>query len=163
MTVTMLLEQYLEERHALGFVFKTNEGCIRRFLREYIEPDDGNISFTKEYVLAHIGNELNQSPNTIQRNACAINGFLDFVIRKGFQAYKIPAKSLPRETRNFKAYIFKENEIERILMASDNIPFSELNPARKYQIPVIFRILFNCGLRSSEVLKLRICDVDFEE
>lgn len=163
MTSTILLEQYLAERHALGFSFKTDERCIRSFLQDYAELDDGHVVFTKEYVLSHIEKKANQQTGTVLRNVCAINGFLDFAIRKGFQAYKIPPKSLPKETRNFKAYIFTDDEIERILEAADNFPFTDQNPARKHQIPIMFRILFNCGLRTSELLKLRICDVNLEE
>lgn len=122
MTSKMLLEQYMAERHALGFSLKTDEGCIRRFLRDFAEPDDGVISFTKEYILNHIGNRLNVQTNTILRDVSAINGFLDFVIRKGYTAYKIPPKSLPKENRNFRAYIFTDDEIERILIAADYVP-----------------------------------------
>ena len=50
-----------------------------------------------------------------------------------------------------------------MFIAADHTPFAEQNPARKHQIPVIFRILFNCGLRTSELLKLRMCDVDLKE
>lgn len=106
MTAKMLLEQYMAERHALGFVSKTDEGCIRRFLRDYKEPEDGKIVFSKEYVLEHIGTGLNQKANTVLRDVSAINGFLNFVIRKGFTAYKIPPKSMPKEVRNFRAYIY---------------------------------------------------------
>ena len=66
MTSKMLLEQYMAERHALGFSLKTDEGCIRRFLQDFAEPDDGEISFTKEYVLDHIGNKYH--PQRCQRN-----------------------------------------------------------------------------------------------
>ena len=59
--------------------------------------------------------------------------------------------------------VFTDDEIERLLDAADSFPDTEQNPARKYQIPVMFRILFNCGLRTSELLKLRICDVDLDE
>ena len=163
MTSAMLLEQYLAERHALGYRLKTDEGCLRRFLRNYSEPDNGRIEFTKEFVMAQLGDHLNRHTNTILRDVSAINGFLDFVNRKGFYAYKIPPKSIPKEVRNFKAYIFSDDEIERLLDAADSFPDTEQNPARKYQIPVMFRILFNCGLRTSELLKLRICDVDFDE
>ena len=96
MTAKMLLEQYMAERHALGFVSKTDEGCIRRFLRDYKEPEDGKIVFSKEYVLEHIGTGLNQKANTVLRDVSAINGFLNFVILKGFTAYKIPPKSMPK-------------------------------------------------------------------
>ena len=121
MTSKMLLEQYMAERHALGFSLKTDEGCIRRFLQDFAEPDDGEISFTKEYVLDHIGNRRNLQTNTILRDVSAINGFLDFVIRKGYTAYKIPPKSLPKENRNFRAYIFTDDEIERMLTAADHV------------------------------------------
>lgn len=50
-----------------------------------------------------------------------------------------------------------------MLTAADHAPFTEQNPARKHQLPVMFRILFNCGLRTSELLKLRMCDVDLNE
>lgn len=63
MTSKMLLEQYMAERRALGFSLKTDEGCIRRFLQDFVDPDDGDISFTKEYVLSHIGNRRNMQTN----------------------------------------------------------------------------------------------------
>ena len=155
MTAMQLLDDYLAERHALGFVAKTDEGCIRRFLQDYIDPVDGNVEFSKEYVLQHIGNRLNQEPNTVQREASAVNGFMDFVIRKGCRAYKIPPRSLPKAPRNFKAYIFSDDEIERILDAAAHISPNKQNPLRHHQLPVMFRILFNCGLRSAELRGLR--------
>ena len=68
MTSTELLKRYMEERHALGFVAKTDEGRIRRFLQNYVDPPDGTIEFTKEYVLQNIGNHLNQQTNTVLRD-----------------------------------------------------------------------------------------------
>lgn len=163
MTSKELLEKFVEERHALGFKCKTDKGIICRFLRDYTEPDDGRIEFTKEYVLNFMESGLNRQPNTVCRDACAINCFLDFAIRQGFSAYKIPYKSLPKAARNFQAYIFSEDEILRILNAADTLPPNKSNPARHYQLPVMFRILFNCGLRESELLNLRVCDIDWKE
>lgn len=160
MTALQLLDDYLTERHALGFVAKTDEACIRRFLQDYVDPTDGKVEFSKEYVLKHIGNRLNQKPNTVQREASAINGFMDFLIRKGCKAYKIPPRSLPKVPQNFKAYIFSDDEVERILDAADHISPNKQNPLRHHQLPVMFRILFNCGLRSAELRGLRVRDVD---
>lgn len=60
--------------------------------------------------------------NTVLRDVSAINGFLNFVIRKGFTAYKIPPKSMPKEVRNFRAYIFTDTEIEKMLDSADHFP-----------------------------------------
>jgi integrase len=121
------------------------------------------IKFTKEYVLENTKRKLNQSYNTVPRDVSAINCFLDFVIRKGFKSYKIPNKSLPKEKRNFRARIFSDDEIQLMLAAADSTPFKKQIPDRYFQIPVIFRILFNCGLRISEVINLRLSDIDLTE
>jgi integrase len=162
-TAQKLLEEYLTERRALGFSGKTDEGCIRRFLRAFEEPTNGKPVFTKEYVLQHTQRKLNQKTNTRLRDVSAINGFLDFAARKGFQVYRIPMKSLPKENRDFVARIFTDEEIERILAAADAFPTSKQAPDRHLQAPVMFRILFNCGLRTAELLRLKMCDVDLEE
>jgi len=114
-------------------------------------------------VIEHTRRKLNQSDNTVLRDVCAVNCFLDFVIRKGFKAYQVPPKSLPKENKNFKARIFTDDEISRLLAAADSVPFSKQSPTRHHQIPVMFRILSNCGLRISELHNLRICDVDLNE
>lgn len=158
-----LLTAFMAEKRALGFSYRTEEGAIRRFLSDFVEPSDGKLEFTKEYVLSHIGNKLNQQSRTVHWEAGTINGFLDFVSRRGFVVYRIPPKLLPKETRNFRAYIFTDDEIKRMLFSADHVPFTEQNPVRHYQIPVMFRILFNCGLRTSELLNLRMCDVDLAQ
>lgn len=90
MTSKILLEQYMAERHALGFSLKTDEGCIRRFLRDFAEPDDGVISFTKEYVLNHIGNRLNVQTNTILRDVTQT-----FLFRSDRYTSKVPTIQPP--------------------------------------------------------------------
>lgn len=162
-TAAKLFEEFIAERLALGYVGKTNNGAIRRFLHNFVDPIDGTIEFTKEYVLENTRRKLNQSDNTILREVSAVNSFLDFAIRKGFKAYRIPPKSLPKEKRNFRARIFSDDEIHRILAAADSIPFKKQCPDRHLHIPVIFRILFNCGLRTSEVINLRLRDINLAE
>lgn len=158
-TVQKLFEEFMEERHALGYSEKT----IRRFLNDYAAPENGEIEFTKEYVLKHIQRELNQCNNTVLRNIEAINCFLKFAARKGIPTFLITREYRPKENRNFKARIFTDDEIDRILATADSYPFAKQSPYRHYQLPVMLRILINCGLRLSELLNLRVCDVDMEE
>lgn len=147
---------------ALGLCLKTDEGCIRRFLQDFVDPDDGDISFTKEYVLSHIGNRRNMQTNTILRDVSAINGFLDFVVRKGYTAYRILRNPSQKKTVISKPIYLRMKKLNKYC-CSGSYGITEQNPARTYQLPVMFRILFNCGLRTSELLKLRMRDVDLEE
>ncbi|MDR1536512.1 MAG: tyrosine-type recombinase/integrase [Clostridiales bacterium] len=160
-TVTKLFDDFVAERNALGYVGKTTNGAVRRFLQNF--PEDSELEFTKEYVLENTKRRLNQGDNAVLREVSAVNCFLDFAIRKGFKAYKIPPKSLPKEKRNFRARIFSDDEINRIISAADATPFKSQSPDRHLQIPVIFRILVNCGLRVSEVLNLKLKNVNMDE
>ena len=162
-TADKLFEEFVAERRALGYVGTTSDGAIRRFLRNFILSADGTIEFTKEYVLENTKRKPNQSDNTVLRDVSAINCFLDFALRKGIKAYKVPPKSLPKQKRNFRAHIFSDDEIQRMLAAADSTSFKKQSPDRHFQVPVIFRILFNCGLRTSEVISLRLQDVDLNE
>ena len=162
-TSAKLFEDFVAERNALGYIGDTDKGAVRRFLRNFVEPEDGKLDFTKEYVTESTKRKPNQSDNTVLRDVSAINCFLDFAIRKGHKAYKIPPKSLPKGIRNFKAHIFSDEEIVRMLSAADSTPFKKQSPERHLQIPVMFRILFNCGLRVSEVINLKMCDINLTD
>lgn len=50
-----------------------------------------------------------------------------------------------------------------MLDAADHVLPTEQNPLRHHQLPVMFRILFNCGLRSAELRQLRTGDVNLTE
>ena len=162
-TSAKLFNDFVAERNALGYVGETDKGAVRRFLQNFVEPTDGELEFTKEYVLENTKRKLNQSDNTVLRDVSAINCFLNFAIRKGVQAYKIQPKSLPKGNRNFRAHIFSDEEIMRMLVAADSTPFKKQSPERHLQIPVMFRILFNCGLRVSEVINLKMRNINLTE
>lgn len=71
-SVEQLLTGFLEERHSLGYSYKTEEGVLRRFLKDFTMSPDGKIEFTKKYVLEHTNPKLNQSVNTRIRDICAV-------------------------------------------------------------------------------------------
>ena len=107
MTAKMLLEQYMAERHALGFVSKTDEGCIRRFLRDYKEPEDGKIVFSKEYVLEHIGTGLNQKGKHCTPRCQRNKWILEFCNSKRFYRIQNSAQVYAQRSAQFQGlYIY---------------------------------------------------------
>ena len=59
-------------------------------------------------------------------------------------------------------YIFSEDELVRFFRQVDCCHFSSEVPNRHLIMPVLFRILYCCGLRPGEVLRLEVRDVDLE-
>jgi integrase len=73
--------------------------------------------------------------------------------------------TLPQSIRNngtpYIPYIFTEDEIIRFFETCDNIlPYP--GSQKHIIIPVIFRLLYGCGLRVSEVTNLKCSDIDLD-
>lgn len=68
----------------------------------------------------------------------------------------------PHVNRCFVPYIFTKDEIERLFSAVDCTKESSESPLRHLVMPVLFRLLYTCGLRVSEALHLKVADVDLD-
>ena len=61
---------------------------------------------------------------------------------------------------NFVPHIYTDDEIDRYFQAVDAYDFRQSK--NKIQLPVLFRLLYSCGLRVTETLMIRIKDVDLK-
>lgn len=73
----------------------------------------------------------------------------------GYQQTKRTVRLLP-------LHIFTVEEIRRLLYAADNLPVRNNAPTRHLVIPAVIRLLYCCGFRIGEVLRLRVKDVDLD-
>ena len=74
----------------------------------------------------------------------------------------VPDTSKLKGNSTFVPHIFTVDEISRILNAADNLPYRKNAPTRHLVIPAVIRLLYSCGLRVNEALRLRTTDVDLE-
>ena len=66
----------------------------------------------------------------------------------------------PRKSQKFVPYIFTKAELERLFSAADATEPTTASPIRHLVMPVLFRLIYTCGLRASEALRLKVSDVD---
>ena len=64
---------------------------------------------------------------------------------------------------SFVPYIFTHEQIVSVIKAADETEPREVARNMHLALPVIFRILYGCGLRVSEVVGLRYKDVNLED
>ncbi|WP_412766193.1 tyrosine-type recombinase/integrase [Schinkia azotoformans] len=71
--------------------------------------------------------------------------------------------SLPQKSKKSSSayipYIFTNEEIKRFFYACDHIPYYP-GTHKHIILPVFFRLLYGCGLRTSEAINLKCRDVD---
>ncbi|WP_409969126.1 tyrosine-type recombinase/integrase [Bengtsoniella intestinalis] len=92
-----------------------------------------------------------------------IRQFSKFLTNNGIEAPTV-FLPLPQIDKTFLPYIFTHDEIQRLLTAVDRIkPCTHHGRESLVHLvmPLLFRILYCCGLRIGEALKIKTEDVDF--
>ena len=155
----LLLDSFLTQKRALGYKYKAMESSLQGFLR-FVESNSSELTrLPQELVSDYCMPRSGETPKTHANRCSDIRQFAKFLNANGFEAY-VP--TAPKKIRsNFTPYIFTQDEIKRIFSAVDSIkPRTRYNCAEVY--PVLFRMLYGCGLRISEALDLRIRDIDLK-
>lgn len=84
-----------------------------------------------------------------------------YMNRIGISAYVIPV-DLAKKGARYIPHIYTNEELSTIFAVLDQTPYKRNFPIRHLVIPVIFRVIYCCGLRPSEARKLKVQNVDLE-
>lgn len=95
---------------------------------------------------------------TLEHYVSCVIGLGKFLNSLGYSAFIPEYQSY---TESYIPYIFSPDEITFIFNAADNMEFG--SERSRFQFPMFLRLLYGCGLRHSEALKLRLGDVDLDD
>lgn len=112
---------------------------------------------TVEYLLLEKSTEQDTSRAIRVSDLRHFNAFLKAL---GFNAYQIPNKYMHKVYVAFKPHIFSPEELLKITEVADHLSPSKRSSNYHKVYPMIIRILIGTGLRISEVLGLKIKDID---
>ena len=153
------LETFIMQKRAAGYPYLTS-AKILGYLDEMITEDYSESDvLSKEICDAWIEKCSKLHHNTLLRRVTPLRQFGKYLAGTGKPAYIIPG-GVPHKQIRYDAHIFTEAELKAFFASIDQCEKSPYAPYRCYVIPVIFRLLFTCGLRSSETRLLSVDDVD---
>ncbi len=156
---------FIAEKRALGYLYNTEAKKLSEFARfseDFVVPPE---TLTEELVLAWIAKKANDSDRNWYARYSLIKMFAEYMRRMGYDAYVPDRDDFGKLHRNFIPYIFTHDELRKFFSAVDSmkrLPRSSA-PRRHLIMPVLFRLLYCCGLRVSEAIGLQGCDVDLKE
>lgn len=162
------LERYLQLRQEdlscnSFFVIKNRLFNFNNFLAAK-EHREKNIpeKLVNEWIFAI---RLTHAQRTTNDWISHLRGFLQFLRYEGYEVY-IP--NCPRTPDLYVPYIFSDSELEKIFSAADNLhtrylPGHKQNPHIRFEIPMLLRLLYGCGLRLGEALSLRMENVNLRQ
>jgi len=137
----------LEYRAALGLSPNSLAQRLARFDHFCAEHNPDCEELTKELVFEWL-NSRADTGNITSGDTYAIRGLAEYLIAFGNPAYVLPQGFYPVK-KNFTAYIFTDAELSALFDAIDSLPDRE-NSTEFFVAPVMFRLIYTCGLRPNE-------------
>lgn len=142
------INAYLEDRVARGF---KNETCTRHFIKfdQWVianHPAEANL--TRELIHEWIDSN-STSYSEIAQRIIAIRLFGRYLCALGEGAYVLPEKYAPLRSRAVP-YLFTDSELAALFISIDALPGTRTEPFLNETAPVLFRLIYTCGLRPNE-------------
>lgn len=80
----------------------------------------------------------------------------------GVDAYVMPPSFFPPKKPELP-FIMKNSEMLNFFNATDRYPSRGQSPLLEYTVPVIFRLIYACGMRPQEARRLRCVDINYND
>lgn len=158
-----LLDGYVKEQRAVGYKYRKGASLLR-MLDGYLEKNPlAEKRLPKELVLSWTAKKPNETDSNRNGRISSVRGFAKYMVRLGYEAYIYPPAAVAIARYSYVPHIFTEEEMRNIFVAIDNYPVSDVSPHRHLVLKLLMRMLYGCGLRISEALNLKRCDVDLEK
>lgn len=153
--------QFIAEKRNLGYSYNTEEYLLKRFDR-FSKKYDCNDVLTKDLVIEWAQKCPNESPKTHASRLTIVRQLGIFMLRNGRSAFIIPENLYSKKQSDHTPHIFTMKELKALFSEADNLKPDLHSPFRHLIIPLVFRLLYGCGLRVSEATHLRVCDVNLD-
>jgi integrase/recombinase XerD len=157
------IEGLIEQKNAIGHPYQTSGRILKAFdafcLAHY--PDETRL--TKAIAMQWAERKPEEHVNFLLRRISPVRQLAHYMNGLGIEAYLIPP-GIPGKQIRYVPHIFTDPELHAFFSSIDRCSISPYSgPVRHLVIPVFFRLLYCCGLRSSEARLLQVQDVDLEK
>lgn len=155
-----LAYSFIDYKRSLGYKYDAEPKCISRFCRFAEEKGVNTVEITKELAYEWCAPREYESRKSRSHRITCIRQFAIYISNLAYPAYIMPEQKFTNSCKGFTPYIFTDDEIHRLIKAVDQTEETRVARNMHLSLPVIFRLLYCCGMRVSEVCTLKVRDVD---
>lgn len=153
------LEDMIQFKEALGYSKSSYEKFFVNFDRFCFMNFPYESILTRDLVMQWARLHPSENANGLKRRMIAVRELGKYLNTVGIQAYVIPTEIIGN-FKPFVPYLYTDRELSAFFKASDRLIPHKLSPFRHYIVPVIFRLIYCCGLRPSEGIKIQCADIN---
>lgn len=157
------ISDFVAQKQALGLKYNVTIETLNLFDSFCVEAGVTEAAITEELYADWCKKRPAENETTHQLRVGCVRRLSIFMHDNGLPAIAA-FHPLPKKSKAFTPYIFSKDEINRLLDSVDSVNSvrNPGSPIRHLVHPVLFRVLYGCGLRANEALKLKTKDVNLE-
>lgn len=152
---------FIELKQAVGYKYFAEAAHLKRFDTFTCKRHGLATVLTKDIVMQW----CTKQPYEKQQNLCARASVMRqlalYLNNVGDNAYILPKKYF-KNGEKYVPHIYTNDELKRFFEETDKCRYCCECPNRHLIMPILFRLLYSCGLRVSEARLLKVRDVDLD-
>lgn len=156
-----MLTEFVAQKIAIGYQYMAGYWILHKFDTFSMKYDVVDYALTQEIVEAWGEKQPNEGDVYWSSRIRHLQEFAEFLVGQGYSGYI--TKTYRAHRSDFKAYVFTHEEMKKIFEAADAMEFTPCSPYKHLSFPLLYRMLYGCGFRISELLNLKLSDVDTEK
>jgi integrase len=154
------LGNYLATRRALGRRFSVEEEILRRW-DDFLQRHFSKCRQVRSEMFHRWAKTMPHLTANVRRNHLrVVRNFLLFHARSHPKTYLPDLATFPKPCPHRSPRLVTPEELSRVLATASQLPASNANPLRAQTIHLALVLLFCCGLRRGELLRLRLRHFD---
>jgi len=153
------IEGLIEQKQVVGYPYDTSSRILKDFDRFCSKHYPTATVLTAEISMQWAAKRTDEHVNYLFRRITPVRQLAKYMNSIGVKAYVIPPK-IPQKQIRYIPHIFTQLELRAFCSEIDKCLPSPFSPVKHLVIPVFFRLLYCCGLRSSEARLLNTGDMD---
>src|SRR5438552_2103074 len=157
------MDQFLKEKHACGYAYHEPTRILHRLDDFLVQEGLARHELPRSVARKWLAKKPHESATTQQHRITVVRHFSRFLLRVGYPAYVPDSTLAARNPSTFVPRMLTDEELRKFFHAVDALEPTARSPLRHLIMPEVFRLLYGCGFRVSEVLKLRVGDVDLNQ
>lgn len=155
-----LNDYYHLRSSVLSLSAQKHERCYLIRFDKFLTTHASSRGMLNEDLIEQWLNTLSGKSSSIENEVIVIRQFLQYLSVDGEKVF-IP--EVPKVHDDYVPYLFSDDELQRIFTSADSIMQSDskADPLLVIEFPVVIRLLYSCGLRIGETVRIELQDVDF--